>query len=118
MPSETQGDFVRDAMARYREPLLRYAASLIGENQASDIVQDSFLALCQAKPSEIEGRLAPWLFCVCRNRALDVARERKRLQPMDEEESMASPESGPSSSVERKQSLSRVQQSLQALPEK
>ncbi|HVJ14200.1 MAG TPA: sigma-70 family RNA polymerase sigma factor [Polyangiaceae bacterium] len=118
MATEAEGDFVRAALARYREPLLRFAASMVGPSQAADVVQDTFLALCKAERADVEAHLTPWLFRVCKNRALDLLRERKRVEALSEDEDVESPESGPSSSVERKQSMSRVQKIMEGLPKK
>lgn len=115
MASEADERLVRDALARYRESLLRFAASLVGPSHAPDVVQDTFLALCKASRQEVEAHLAPWLFRVCKNRAIDLRREQARLHSISQDE--ASPESGPSSSVERRQSLSRVQSIVSELPE-
>jgi RNA polymerase sigma factor (sigma-70 family) len=114
MASEADRQLVQGALARYREPLLRFAASLVGPSHAPDVVQDTFLALCKASRQEVEAHLAPWLFRVCKNRALDLRREQARLQDISDDEE--SPESGPSSSVEKKQSLSRVQSIVEKLP--
>lgn len=114
MPGEVERQFVLGALRRYREPLLRFAASLVGESHAADVVQDTFLALCKTSPAEVEQHLAAWLFRVCRNRALDVRRERGRLSDLDEDE--PSPESGPASRAERTESLSRVQSIVLGLP--
>ncbi len=118
MATDSDGDFVRQALERYREPLLRFAASLVGPSQAPDVVQDTFLALCKAERVVVPEHVAPWLFRVCRNRALDVLRQQERLQPIGEDENMPSPDSGPSSSIERKQSVSRMENILEALPAK
>lgn len=34
----------------------------------------------------VDGRLTSWLFTVCRNRALDVLKKERRLQPVEDEE--------------------------------
>jgi len=116
MATEADGHWVRTALERHREPLLRFAASLVGRSHAPDVVQDTFLALCKAERGEIEGRLAPWLFRVCRNRAIDLLREQERLEPMNDDENTESSESGPASSVERRQSLGRMQAVVEQLP--
>jgi RNA polymerase sigma-70 factor (ECF subfamily) len=116
MPSSDDRQFVRDALAQHRAALLRFAASLVGSSQASDVVQDTFLALCKAERSEVEGRLAAWLFSVCRNRAIDLRRQQARLAADPEDDEIASPASGPSSSVERRQALSRVERIVEELP--
>ena len=34
----------------------------------------------------VDGQLTSWLFTVCRNRALDVLKKERRLQPVEDEE--------------------------------
>lgn len=107
--------FVRSALAAHEQPLLRFAASLVGRAHAADVVQDTFLALCKADRSEVSGHLAAWLFTVCKNRALDLKRKHGRLSELQEEDEMVSPESGPASRVERQQALGRVESALLGL---
>jgi RNA polymerase sigma-70 factor (ECF subfamily) len=77
-------DWVREALARFERPLLRYALRITGDVEtAQDVVQDTFLKLCQADRAQIEGYLAPWLYRVCRNRALDVRKKEQRMQSVD-----------------------------------
>jgi DNA-directed RNA polymerase specialized sigma24 family protein len=81
----TQRDWVRQAMDTYEAPLVRYAARHTGNlDLARDIVQDTFLRLCSAEPEQIGDYLAPWLYRVCRNRALDVMKKERRMQPLAE----------------------------------
>jgi RNA polymerase sigma-70 factor (ECF subfamily) len=79
---------VLDALETYERRLVRYAAKLLGGDleSARDIVQQAFLKLCQQDCQAIQHRMAPWLFTVCRNLALD---ERKRTKPAH----VAAPES-------------------------
>lgn len=73
--------WLRSAVARYEGPLVRYAARITGDlERARDVVQDTFLRLCEQDPAELNGRLAPWLYTVCRRRALDVRRKEQRMQ--------------------------------------
>jgi RNA polymerase sigma-70 factor (ECF subfamily) len=69
--------WVDDALERYESRLLRYASALLGKSVAEDVVQDTFLRLCAQERAELEGHLGAWLFTVCRNRALDLARRQK-----------------------------------------
>ncbi len=108
MQAKDDASWVRDALERYERPLLRFAKSLVGSTHAPDVVQDVFLALVKADRSRVEGHLAPWLYTVCKNRAFDFGRERRRTQELVEEDGMESPDSGPASRVERQQSMSRV----------
>ena len=115
------GDWIDSALARYEAPLLRYATRLVGEvDRARDVVQETFLSLCQADRDRIEGHLAPWLFRVCRNRALDVRRKENRVQPLplDRQRTLESPEPGPAAAAEKRQGASRVLAMVHALPDK
>ena len=61
MNAETPGksDWVRAAVERHGGPLTRYAAQLTGNlDTARDVVQDTFLRLCQAYPDRVQGHLA------------------------------------------------------------
>src|SRR5689334_8392868 len=85
MDNPAQADWVRAALDRYSGPLTRYALLITGNlEQARDVVQDTFIRLCAEDRTRIEPHLAPWLFTVCRNRALDVQRKERRLNPLPE----------------------------------
>lgn len=78
---ETPSDWLRSVVARYEGPLVRYAARITGDaERARDVVQDTFLRLCEQDRAELDGRLAQWLYTVCRRRALDVRRKEHRMQ--------------------------------------
>src|SRR6188474_3184636 len=75
----TRLGWVSAALDRYEGRLLRYAQRITGdEERARDVVQDTFLKLCKEDPSTLNGRLAQWLYTVCRNQALDVRRKESR----------------------------------------
>lgn len=75
--------WVMEAVERYEGSLLRYARRLIGDlDLAHDAVQHTFLKLCGESKGSIENRLAPWLFAVCRNRAVDHLRRGGRERPL------------------------------------
>ncbi len=78
--AETQ--WVCDALQRYEAPLLRYTLRLLnGDLEAArDVVQDAFVKLIQQDRTAVEDHLAPWLYRVCRNRALDRIRKEQRMQ--------------------------------------
>jgi hypothetical protein len=49
----TRVEWVREAMGRHEAALLRYAQSLTGDPElARDVVQDTFLKLCEQEPEE------------------------------------------------------------------
>ena len=67
-------------LQNYEARLLRYAHRVLGDwDQAHDVVQETFLKLCRQDSSELNGRLAQWLYTVCRNHALDIKRKESRM---------------------------------------
>ena len=118
MPELADREWVESVLGRYEQPLLRFATQFVGTAHAADVVQDTFLALCKASRSEVEPRLAAWLFVVCRNRALDLRRRDLRLSSLDDDSRIESPEAGQASGLEQHQSMTRVQQVVETLPGK
>ncbi len=85
METQSHEDWISDAVRRFNRPLAQYAWHLLGDaDRARDVVQDTFLRLCAQKRERLDGRLEPWLFTVCRNRAMDVLRKEKRMIPLTE----------------------------------
>ncbi|MES2923983.1 MAG: sigma-70 family RNA polymerase sigma factor [Verrucomicrobiota bacterium] len=81
----TREKFVGQAMLDYESPLIGYAATILNDpDLARDVVQDTFVRLCQQDPNKVRTNLKAWLFTVCRNRALDLLRKEKRSQPLEE----------------------------------
>lgn len=79
----SRSDWVLTTVDEFEGRLTRYALRLLGdEHSARDVVQHTFLRLCDAVPHEIEDRVGPWLFRVCHNRSLDVLRKNGRCQPL------------------------------------
>lgn len=87
LASETPSDLVRRAMNDFEGPLLGFTMGLVGDlESAQDIVQEAFIKLYQQEPGRIvEPGLKSWLYTVCRNRALDQLRRRKRFISVEEE---------------------------------
>ena len=78
-------DWIQSVLDRFEQPLIRYAAHITRDlERAREVVQDTFLKLCRQKFSLKDDHLAPWLYTVCRNRALDVRRKEKRMTGIDE----------------------------------
>src|SRR5688572_8409317 len=76
----SRADWIQSVLAEHEKSLVRYALHLTGSIEtARDVVQETFLRLCSQDPRKLEGRIAPWLFAVCRTRALDALRKEKRL---------------------------------------
>lgn len=73
MRQTPNSDWVIEALDLHERPLLRYATWLLGDvDLARDVVQETFLRLCREDPARVAGHIAPWLFTVCRNLALDA----------------------------------------------
>ena len=92
----TRRQTVRLLMDRYEGPLLQYAMRFVGTiDAARDVVQDTFLRLWRQPPESVDDHSAQWLFTVCRNRAIDIARKERRMKPFDNEFAESRPDSGP-----------------------
>jgi RNA polymerase sigma-70 factor (ECF subfamily) len=113
-----QREWVEVAVAEHQGRLLRFASAIVGPSTALDVVQDTFLELCAADRSTIEGHLAAWLFTVCRNRAISARRKMARLRPEEEADVDVMAESGPGSSLEKKEKATAVAAALDELKER
>jgi RNA polymerase sigma factor (sigma-70 family) len=81
----TREQFIEQAMTDFESPLIGYAATILNDtDRARDVVQDTFIRLCQQDVSKVRDSLKSWLFTVCRNRALDMLRKDKRTQPLED----------------------------------
>jgi RNA polymerase sigma factor (sigma-70 family) len=101
-------EIIDRALERYERPLISYAKEITGDLEAArDAVQETFLRLSRQDIPALEPRLAPWLFFVCRNCALDHNRKIVRFsqEPVDED----SPSDGPSPAAEALASEDRAQ---------
>ncbi len=116
----SQSQWVRSLVDAHAADLTRYAASILRDHDAAkDVVQDVFLRLWQVSRETVEGHELPWLFRVCRNRALDLRRKGGRMKPLNEEvaERTAADTPGPQAQAEQHDSHARLLQMLQSLPE-
>jgi RNA polymerase sigma factor (sigma-70 family) len=83
-PMDQRRQWVLAALDEYERRLVRYARRLTGDDSsARDAVQHTFVRLWEQPRESLNGRLAPWLFSVCRNRALDLLRARRRTESLD-----------------------------------
>ena len=123
MTAESLGDkreWVLSALDRYEVPLLRFAMRLLGHREAArDAVQHAFMQLCDRWPADLDGRLGPWLFTVCRNRAIDVLRTRGRDEPFghDGDATATSREADPADLAEQDELHWRLREAVSALPD-
>lgn len=82
---ESRTELVQRALRDYEGPLVGYACSILGDpDRARDVVQDTFIRLWDQEPARIAENLKPWLYTVCRNRALDILRRHRRVVELDE----------------------------------
>lgn len=94
--TDSPSEWILDVVARWESDLVRYARHLVGDvERARDIVQDTFLKLCQQDRKQLDGHLAEWLFTVCRNGALDVRRKEQRMTTMTLDAVLESPSCEP-----------------------
>ena len=120
MNTNRDSEWVKAALTQFEGPLVRYATRITGSLEtARDVVQDVFLRLCTADRAQIEGHLAAWLYAVCRNRALDVARKERRMVPLNEAVAANQESGGPPASVvaERRDTHQTLLSLLDTLPE-
>jgi RNA polymerase sigma factor (sigma-70 family) len=116
---QPQASWLQGAMERHSGSLLRYAASIVGdEERARDVVQDTFVRLSAQNPAQLNGCLVEWLFTVCRNRALDVQRKERRMTPLSEIdlETQPSREPTPAAAAEQRETAGHALLLLDRLP--
>ena len=114
-------EWIGSLIARHERPLCRYAYSLAGSSAtAQDAVQETFLRLCKARRSRLEGHEAAWLFRVCRSRVLDMLRKEKPVQTLTEQETerLISPERDPAEHVAAEETESLVRRMINRLPDR
>jgi RNA polymerase sigma-70 factor (ECF subfamily) len=115
MSRTPHSEWVVDALDRYERPLIRYAKWLLGDLEtARDVVQETFLRLCREDPARVDGHLAPWLFTVCRNLALDARQRATRTTPLEHAEAAVVYDFD--EAHDARQALGRVLQILETLP--
>lgn len=105
-------------MADYESALIGYATTLLHDrDRARDVVQDTFIRLCQQEVSQVRDHLKSWLFTVCRNRALDLLRKDHRLQPLEDShwQTVAEPGPPPDAQADLNERLASVLQLLERL---
>jgi len=119
MPNIENRVWVRDAVSRFEGPLTLYASRLLRNAEtARDVVQETFLRLCEQKRETVDGHLAEWLFTVCRNRAMDILRKENRMNQLSEERvnRCLSPAPSPLDLSEQRDLAAKVLKLLENLP--
>ena len=117
--TEAKSEWIQAVLREHEGALVRYAAQFTGDlDRARDVVQDTFLRLCEEDHTQLDGHLPQWLFTVCRNRALDIQRKEQRMKPLNDEELAMRPGGGvsPAALAEQNESSSRVLRLIKDLP--
>lgn len=115
---ETREEFIGRAMAEYESALIGYATTIVHSvDRARDVVQDTFVRLCQQNPDKVRDNLKSWLYTVCRNRALDVLRKDKHTEAIDDERfrKVAGDTPAPDENADMEERLAQVMKLLQRL---
>lgn len=104
-----------EIVRRYRRPLDRFAAAIVG-GRSEDVTQDAFSkALLALRGSEAEIELRPWLYRIVRNTALNDLRDRP---PAAEQLGEAIPGGvSAAAEAERREEIAELMGRLRALPE-
>jgi RNA polymerase sigma factor (sigma-70 family) len=103
-----------EIVRRYRKPLDRFAAAIVG-NRSEDVTQDAFSkALLALRGTEAEIELRPWLYRIVRNTALNDLRD---APPATEELGEAAGGQSAAVEAERREEITELMERLRALPE-
>ena len=116
--TDRQG-WIRQAVEQYERPLVLYAYRITSNLElAREVVQDTFLKLCDQSRVDVDDHLAQWLYTVCRNRALDVVRKEKPMKTLnDPDHTLTDRQSdSPGQALEQAEMSSQLAQAMKRLP--
>jgi RNA polymerase sigma factor (sigma-70 family) len=103
---------------RYRLPLTRYCARMVGPDNADDIVQETFTASYSALGSDDRPiQLKPWLYRVAHNTAISALRKKSRHDHEELDENFDGVRQ-PHDHFEQSQRLHDLVANMRALPER
>ncbi|HXQ88004.1 MAG TPA: RNA polymerase sigma factor [Solirubrobacterales bacterium] len=104
-----------EIVRRYRRPLDRFAAAIVG-GRSEDVTQDAFSkALLALRGTEAEIELRPWLYRIVRNTALNDLRDRAP-EAAELSETLPGGRSA-AAEAEAREELTDLMERLRALPE-
>jgi RNA polymerase sigma factor (sigma-70 family) len=111
--------WVTAALHQYEGRLVQYAQRITGDfDRARDVVQETFLKLCQEPEESLNGHLAQWLYTVCRHQAIDQRRKESRMTTLAEpavlDADVRQPE--PWQQVEAEENVAQILAELERLP--
>jgi RNA polymerase sigma-70 factor (ECF subfamily) len=106
------------ALERYERPLISYAKAITNDLEAArDAVQETFLRLSRQDVAALESRLAPWLYFVCRNCALDHIRKVARFSTDALDEEFPAKNASPAAEVSAAEETERLRWMISQLPQ-
>jgi RNA polymerase sigma factor (sigma-70 family) len=124
----TPDQWLADAFQRYETPLLRYVGRILARyDLVQDVVQDAFVKLCQQDMGQqdmghaehsMETSIGAWLYRVCRNRALDIAKKEQRMKPMQTNTERPGTACDPAEIAERQDEVRTAFAALRTLTER
>ncbi len=92
-----EAEWLHRVVRDLERPLSRYALSIThNPEQALDAVQETFLLLVQNLAKVDRVCPAPWLYTVCRSKAIDLLRRDAKMEPHSYEEIAQHPSASPS----------------------
>ena len=112
-------DWIRSVVERFDSRLVSYSYRLTGDlESARDVVQETFLKLCDQRRVEVESHIAQWLYTVCRYQSLNLRRKERRNESLNEEQSgqLVSGELTADSRMQREEDLTEVDTAIATLP--
>jgi RNA polymerase sigma factor (sigma-70 family) len=106
------------ALQRYERPLISYARTITNDlESARDAVQETFLRLSRQDVRALKPRLAPWLYFVCRNCALDHLRKVTRFSTDALDEEFPAANASPAAEVAAAEENERLRWMIAQLPQ-
>jgi RNA polymerase sigma factor (sigma-70 family) len=111
-------EIIDSALQRYERPLISYAKTITNDlESARDAVQETFLRLSRQDVRALEPRLAPWLYFVCRNCALDYIRKVARFSADGIDEDFPAKDASPAAEVAAAEETERLRWMIAQLPQ-
>ncbi len=117
--NRTEG--IQEALKLYEKPLIHFASQYVkSRHLAQDVVQDSFLKLCQADWDKVKKNVKAWLYTVCRNRSLEIIRKEKKMIDLETStvEQRPDRQKSPDSALEQADAFGQAMCFLKTLNEK
>lgn len=110
-----------ELLQEYWAPVVRFVRTILGDTDiAEDVAQETFVRLWTARERwRGEGALAPLLYRIARNAALDERKGRRRIGPIDAEPHVAIPTyEHPDAALETRDLERAIRRAVDALPPK